>query len=171
MVQVDVGHDGHAAVPGVRRIEPTAQPDLDEGDVQLGLGEVAEDHGREQLELGRVAVAPGDPVGDRQDRLDVTGEVVGADRPAVDDDPLAIGHEVRLRGLADAQAGGAQGTAGERQHAALAVRARDERATHGELGIAEGSKERARPPEAQPDAEPAAVGQCGERLVVVEGLG
>ena len=67
VVQVDVGDGRHAAVPGVGRVEPPAQPDLDERDVQVRLGEVAEDDRGQQLELGRVAVPPGDAVGDRQD--------------------------------------------------------------------------------------------------------
>ena len=67
VVEVDVGDDGHAAVPGMGRVEPAAQPDLDEGDVEVRLGEVPEDDRGQQLELGRLAVAAGDAVGDRQD--------------------------------------------------------------------------------------------------------
>ena len=59
--------DRDAAVPGVGGVEPAAEADLDEGDVEVRLGEPAEDDGGQQLELGRVAVAPGHPVGERQD--------------------------------------------------------------------------------------------------------
>ena len=57
VVEVDVGDDRHAAIPGVRRIEPPTEPDLDERDVGPDLGEAGEDDGGQQLELGRVAVA------------------------------------------------------------------------------------------------------------------
>ena len=50
------------------------------------LGEVAEDHRGQQLELGRLAVAARDPVGDGEHRLDEAREVAGVDRPAVDRD-------------------------------------------------------------------------------------
>ena len=69
VVEVDVGHDRHAAVPGMGRIEPSAEPDLHQRHVEVGLGEVPEDHGGQQLELGRLAVAPRDLVRDRQDGL------------------------------------------------------------------------------------------------------
>ncbi len=69
---------------------------------------------------------------------------------------------MRLRGLAGAQAGGAQRGAGEREDAALAVRARDERTADAELRIAELSEQGAGPPEPEPDPESAAFGQGGE---------
>ncbi len=53
VVEVDVGHHGHAAVPRVRGIEPPAETHLDQREVQRRCGEVAEHHGRQQLELGR----------------------------------------------------------------------------------------------------------------------
>ena len=57
---------GDAAVPGVGGVEPAAEPDLDERHVQPGLGELAEHDRGQQLELGRLAEAAGDPVGRRQ---------------------------------------------------------------------------------------------------------
>ena len=138
---------------------------------RFGLREVAEDHGRQELELRRVAVAPRDPVRDGQDGLDVAGEVVDPDRPAVDDDPLAIRDEVGLGGLADAQPRRAQGAAREGEHAALAVGAGDERPADGELRVTERPEQGAGAPEAHPDPEPAAGGERGEGLVVVEGYG
>ena len=67
--------------------------------------------------------------------------------------------------------GGSQGAAGEREHAALAVGAGDERPANGELRVAQRPEERAGPAEAHPDPEPAASGERGEGLVVVEGHG
>ena len=71
VVEGDVRDRGDAAVPGVRRVEPPAEPDLDERDVDAGFGEMAEDDRGQQLELGRLAVPSGDAVRDRQHRLDV----------------------------------------------------------------------------------------------------
>ena len=124
MVEVHVRHDGHPAVPGVRRVQPPAQTDLDERDIRPHLGEAREDDGGQQLELGRLAVAPRHAVGDRQDALDETGEVVGGDRPSVDLDALAVGDEVWLRGGPDPVARRAQGRLRDGEDAALAVGAR-----------------------------------------------
>ena len=169
MVEVDVGDDRDATVPRVGRIEAAAQPHLHERHVQVRLREVAEDHGRQKLELGRVAVAPGDAVGNGQDGLHVSGEVVDADRPPVDDDALAVRDEVRLGRLADAQPRRSQGAAREGQHAALAVGAGDERPANRELRVTESPEQGTGAAEAHPDPEPAASGKRGEGLVVVEG--
>ena len=53
VVEVDVGDGRHAAVPGVGRVEPPAEPDLDEGQVDARLREPTEHDGGQQLELGR----------------------------------------------------------------------------------------------------------------------
>ena len=128
VVEVDVGHHGHAAVPGVGRVEPAAQSHFHERDVEGLLGEPAEDDRGQQLELGRLAEAAGIRSAAAQDLAHEPGEVVGRDGAAVDHQSLAIGHEVRLGRLADAQPGGPQRGTGERQHAALAVRPGHERA-------------------------------------------
>jgi hypothetical protein len=87
---------------------------------------MAEHHGGQELELRRRPEARRDPVGDGQHGPDESGERRGVDRPPVDDDPLAVGHEVRLRRLADAVAGGAQRGPGQRDDRALAVGPGDE---------------------------------------------
>ena len=63
VVEIDVGHDRHAAVPGMGRIEPPAETDLDHREIRADLGEAREDDGGQQLELGRLAEAGRDPVG------------------------------------------------------------------------------------------------------------
>ena len=68
VVEIDVGHDRHPAVPGMRRVEPPAETDLDERDVGSDLGEVGEHDGGQQLELGRLAVPARDAVGDARTR-------------------------------------------------------------------------------------------------------
>jgi hypothetical protein len=93
VVEVDVGDHGHAAVPGMGRVEPPADPDLDEGDVDLGLGEVAKDHRRQELEIRRRPGAACHPLGQGDDLGDEPDEGVGVDGSAVDDDPLAVRDE------------------------------------------------------------------------------
>ncbi len=96
--------------------------------------------------------------------------VAGVDRPAVDLDPLAIRDEVRLGRLADAKPGCPQRAAGQREDAALPVRAPDERAPHAELRIAEGAEKGTRPSEAETDAEPSTLGEGLEGVLVLERL-
>ena len=168
VVEIDVGHDRHAAVPGMGRVEPAAQPDLDQRDVRTDLGEAREDDRGQQLELGRVAVASGDPVCDGQDSPTSRAKSSGRDRPAIDLDPLAIRDQVRLRGRPDPMAGRPERRLGQRQDAALAVRPGDERAADRSFRVVELAQQGARPAEPQPDAEPAALGQRAQRLLVGE---
>ena len=73
--------DRHAAVPGVGRVEPPAEPDLDERHVDgRASANQREDDRGQQLELGRLAVAPRDPVGERRrtsptSRANVAGSI------------------------------------------------------------------------------------------------
>ena len=69
VIEIDVRHHGDAAVPGMGRVEAAAQAHLHERQVELRLREMAEDGSREELELGRVAVASCHPVRHGQDRL------------------------------------------------------------------------------------------------------
>ena len=164
VVEVDVRDRGDAAVPGVGRVEPTAQPDLDERQVDAAARRTS---GR------RIAVSSSNSVGGpsrratrsaaAQDLVDEPRERRRVDRPAVDDDPLAVADEVRLGRLADAEAGGPQGAAGQRQDAALAVRARDERAADASCGSPSARSSARVRPRPEPDPEPAAVGQRAQR--------
>ncbi len=166
VVQRDVGDHRHAAIPRVRRVQPAAESDLDERDIGLLLREPAEDHRGEQLELGRVAVPSSHSVGNRKDLVDEARKRHGIDRPPVDLQSFAVAHEVRLGRRRHTVSGSLQGGPGEGQHAALPVRARDKRAAHGALRIAQFAQERPRAPEPEPDPEPAAVGQRLERRLV-----
>ena len=69
---------------------------------------------------------------------------------------------MRLGGLADPKAGRPQGAAGQGEDAALAVGPRDEGAPDRELRIAELRQQCPRPPETEPDPEPAARRECVE---------
>ena len=166
VVEVDVGHDRHAAVPDVGRIEPAAETDLDQRDVRTDLGEAREDDGGQQLELGRVAVPAGDPVRDGQHPPDEPGEVVRGDRLPVDLDPLAVRDEVRLRGGPDPMTGRPERRLGQGEDAALAVRPGDERAADGALRMIELAQQGPRPAEPEPDAEAAALRQRAQGLLV-----
>ena len=139
------------------RVEPPAEPDLDERDIRADLGEVQEHDRGQQLELGRRAKARRDPVGDRQDAGNQTRERLWLDGPAVDDDPLAIADQVRLGGLGHPIPGRPERRGRQCDHAALAVRTRDEGAAHRQLRIVEGAEQGPDPPEPQPDPEAATV--------------
>ena len=109
-----------------------------------------------------------DPVGQGDHRPDEPRERCGIDRPPVDDDPLPVGHEMRLGRLADAIAGGAERGAGERDDAALAVGAGDERAPDGQLRVAHRPEQRPDPAEAEAHPVPATRLDLGQRLGVRE---
>jgi hypothetical protein len=105
VVEVHVGDRGDAAVPGVGRVEPAAEPDLDDGEVDGLLREPGEDHRGQQLELCRRPEPAGHAVRGPHRSIDQPGERRGVDRYAADLHPLAVRDEVRFRGLASAQPG------------------------------------------------------------------
>ena len=168
VVEVDVGHDGHAAVPGVRRVEPPAQPDLDEREVRPDLGEAGEDDGGQQLELGRLAVARARPGRRRPGRARRAARSRRGDRPAVDLDPLAVGHEVRLGRRPDAIARRPQRASASARTLPLPLVPAISAPRTDRSRIAELAQQRPGPPEAQPDPEAAALGERPQRVVVGE---
>jgi hypothetical protein len=166
VVECHVRDGGDAAVPGVRRVEAPAQPHLHERDLDPLLGEPAEEHRGQELELGRGPMAPLDPFRDLEDLVHQPGERHRIDRSPVDLQPLAIRHEVRLGRRADTEPGRTQGAAGNGEHAALAVRAADEGTAQRALRVTELAKERPCSTKAQPDAEPTPRGQGADGGVV-----
>ena len=56
MVEGDVGHHGHAAVPGMGGIEPAAESHLNQSQIDVRFGEPEERRRRQQFELRGVAV-------------------------------------------------------------------------------------------------------------------
>ena len=168
VVEVDIGDRDDATVPGMGRVKAPAQPDLHEGDIQVRLRKVTEHDGREKLELGGFAMSSRHLVRHGQHRLDMAGEVGRDDGHPVDHDPLAVRHEMGLGRLTDAQPGRPEGTPGDGQDTALAVGAGDQRSPHRALRISQGPQERARPTEAQADAEPPSIGERGQGRVVLE---
>ena len=170
VVKGDIRDRRDAAVPRMRSVEPPAQAHLDERDVDTFLGEPAEEHGREQLELGRRPVSTLDTISSRQDLANEPRERHRVDRPAVDLQPLAVADEVRLGGGPDPDPGRTQRGSGEGQHAALAVRAADKRPPQLELRIAECLEECTCPSQAQTDPEPPPLGQRADGVAICRGL-
>ena len=181
VVEVHVRHDRDAAVPGVGRVEPPAEADLDERDV-----------GRTSANRANTtAVSSSNSVGSpwRRATRSATRERpaprAARSRPARSARPSTTirSRYVTRCGLgvvADPVAGRAQRGIGERQDAALAVRAGDEGAADGQLRVAQLPQERAGPPEPEPDPEAAALGrgpraparyvESGRRSVIERGV-
>ena len=166
VVEAHVGEHRHPPVPGVGGVEPPAEAHLDQGDVEVHLGEVAEHDRGQELELRGRAEAPGDAIRGRQRLVHEPREVRRRDRPPVHDDPLPVGHEVRLGGLAHPVPGGPQRGARQGDDAPLAVRARDQRPAHRQLRVAHRTQQRADAAQAQADPEAAAGLDRLERLRV-----
>ena len=96
VVDVDAGHDRHLGIEHVGRIEPSAQPDLHDADVDRLRGEQRERERRRHLEVGhrcpRRCLVP------RHEPRDVTRglrEPVGVDGHSVDGESLL--HRVEVR--------------------------------------------------------------------------
>ena len=53
VVEADVRHDGKHGLHDVRTVQPPAQTDLDDGNIDRGVGKILERHGRGQFEKGR----------------------------------------------------------------------------------------------------------------------
>ena len=156
MVEADVGDHRDTAVPGVGRVEATAQPHLHQHDVRERVREVPEHDRGEQLELGRRAEASGHAVGERERGGHQAGERLRCDRPPVHDDPLPVRDQVWLGRLAHVVPGGPQGGSGQRDDAPLAVGPGDQRPTNGELGVTHRPEQRSDTSKAEADAVPAA---------------
>ncbi len=163
VVEIDVRDRGHSSVPGVGRVQPAAEPDLDERQVDAFLGEPAEDHRGEELELGRRTEPAGNAIGRGERLADEPGERGRVDRAPADLEALAVRHEVRLRRLAGAMAGRPERRSGQGQDTALAIRARDQGPPNRALRIAELTQECACPAKPEPDTEAAAIGERLER--------
>src|SRR5213078_1819135 len=92
VVERDVRDRRHAAVPGMGGVEAPAAPDLDEGNLDALLGEPAEEHCGEQLELGWRAVSTIDTISCGEDLANEPAERHRVDGPAVDLQPFAVAH-------------------------------------------------------------------------------
>ena len=161
VIEADVRDHRHAAIPGVRGVEAATQPHLHQRHVGPHLREAAEHDRGQQLELGRRAQATRHAIGERQRLRHEAGEVLGRDRPSVHDDPLPVADEVGLGRLAHPVPCGPERGCDERDDAALAVGAGDERPADGEVRIAHRPEERA--DASQPQADPEAAARLDRR--------
>ena len=168
VVVLDVGDCRDAGLQDVGGVQPAAEADLDQGEVDVRPSQLHEGGPGERLELGRWSEAFAHPLDGRRDRRERRREPFAADRLTVDGDPLAIADQVGLRHGADAQARLLQRGSRERHHAALAVRSADERSAQLPLRIAELVEERLDARQAEVDAEASAAAQGGYRGVVVQ---
>jgi hypothetical protein len=134
VIQGDVGEHLHRGAEDVRRVEPPAEPRLDDGDVHLRLGEGGERGRRQHLELRRPKPLPGRP-----DALDGGLEVDGR---AVDVDALAPAGDVRRRVGARPQPGAGHQRAGHPRRRRLPVRADDVNRRVAALRVAEVTQQR-----------------------------
>ena len=154
------------AVGDVRGVPSPEQPDLDDGDVDRGVGERPVGGRGHDLEVGGPHAGDDLEVGDGADLL---GERVVVDRLAVDGDALVDPLEVRARVGADPQALGHQQAGGDLGGRALAVRAGDVDHRVGLLRVAHGVDEAGHPIErGHVDARPASI---FSRLVCVVEVG
>ena len=148
------------------RVEPAAEPHLDDREVHVLLREPAEEHRGQQLELRGRPVPPLHPVGGSKHLTNEARERRRIDRPPVDLQPLPVADEMWLRRRPDPDSGRAQCAPGDGEDAALAVRPADERAANCELRIADGMEEGACSTETEANAEPAPFGQGRDRRVI-----
>jgi hypothetical protein len=130
MVQAHIRHDRNTAIPGMRRIEPAAKPNLNDRRSDLSLVQRRKDGADEDLELGRWPDA----------RLNLVGGIEGARNRlrkrqrgewlSVDLHSLAVANEVRLRRGCVANPRRAEGRRDEGDDTPLAVGSGDECATN-----------------------------------------
>ncbi len=152
----DGGDDRSEGPDDIGGVEPPAHPDLDDGDVDLALGELEKGQGGHDLEvrwmidellLGHQAVDHG------LQPLEPLTEALRGDRPPVDADPLLDPDEVRRRVQSRPEPMGPQDPGQHGRDRALAVRPGHVDGQEPVLGIAEGETERRDVLEAELDAE------------------
>ncbi len=171
MIVLHVRDRGHAGVQDVRGIQPSAEAHLDQCQVDPRVGEVREGGGGEGFELGWWSQARADSLDRRRHRLERGGELLAADRAAIDGDPLAVADEVRLRHRPDPLSRLLEHGPRQGDDAALAVGAADQCSPQASLGMAELVEERLDALQAEADAEASAAAQGGHRAVVVQAGG
>ena len=153
----DRGRDQARRRHDVGRVEPAAEADLEDGDLDAGAAEELEgDRGR-HFEEGRLRRSS--PPSARRPSIDAAHVVdgrdqrVAGDRTAVDDEALREIDEMRRRVARRAVPGGAQRGVDHRRHRALAVGAGDVDRAERALGMAEPRDDGGDVVEAELDAE------------------
>ena len=139
MLEADVREQDDGRVDDVRRVETSAEPGLDDGRVDLALGEVRERSRGERLELRRA-----DGLGGCAHTRDRAFEGVG-----VGVEPLVPAAHVRRRVRADREAVGTQQRGDRARRRRLAVRADDVHGAIRTLRVVERVEERVHTAEAE----------------------
>jgi hypothetical protein len=119
------GDDGDPRVGDVGRVPGAAHPDLDDGDVDRGVGEGGVGHRHHDLEEGHRDAAGVDHLHVGRDVVVHLDEPLGADRLAVEHDPLPYRLQVGAGEPADPQAEAAQQLVDHPRRRGLAVGAGD----------------------------------------------
>ena len=167
MIEVDRRDGGHDGLNDIGRVEPSAQANLDDAELDAGVTKQVERHRRRRFEEGRLSrervlrdhrLDRGLHVGRRLPHLG------GADRLSVDDKSFRQVDEMR-RGVASGVVTRApQHLVDHRGHGSLAVCTGDVNRSKSVLGIAETREQRANVVEAELDAELFEAEKVGERI-------
>ncbi len=168
VVVLHVGHHCHAKVEHIGRVEAASHADLDHCQVDTLPRKLTDRRGGQGLELGGRTQPHGHLVDRGQHGRDRLGEALRGEGHPVDGDPLPVADEMRLRHRANPHAGRLEHGAHHRDHAPLAVGARDQRAAQAALGMVERLHQRLDTLEAQAHAEAAARGERLDRPRIVE---
>jgi hypothetical protein len=96
MVERDVGDNRDERVEHVGPIELAANADLDDGEIDLFLGEIHERDRQQRLVVRGATVGTGDDLDRRHQLAEDIGEAVRRDRQPVDPRPLGHRREMRL---------------------------------------------------------------------------
>ena len=156
MVEVDGGNRRGDGLNDVRGVEPPAESDLQDSDVDVRPPKQLEPDGRGHLEeRGRRFERSVREQAVDQDLhfLDEPDEDAGVDRRAVDRKPLFEADQVRRCVAANLQSRRTQGHVGHRRHRPFAVRAGNQDALELCVGVAERGGERLDVREPELDAE------------------
>jgi len=135
----------------VRRVESTTEADLENGDVDRLVTEMAESGGGQRFEVGHRLV--GFRLGGRNHPLQATGKIPAVDGPTVDSQALFDSLEVGRGEQSAAIPGGSQHRRQQRRCRALAVGSRNQHDRQSDLGRAEDREHPAHPLEPELDAE------------------
>jgi hypothetical protein len=138
VLELDGGDRDCVGRDDIGRVQPSAEADLDDGDVNPGPHEVPEGHRGEHLKVRRGPVMAGQDGVDAFDLGPRPGELGGRDHHAVHSDPFADIDDVGAGVEPDAPAAPDEGGGGHLAHRPLALGSRDVNRAEGPLGMAQG---------------------------------
>jgi len=84
VIEVDAGDNGHIPIEYVHRIEPSAESDFEDGDVNAGIDEPGHGSQRTEFEIGQRGIATRRPdFFERRDQFGIAGLLSGNPYPLV----------------------------------------------------------------------------------------